>query len=507
MISLDEFILLSKEYNMIPLYEEIEGDIFTPITIYNEFCLNKDYSYLLESVGQGEYSFIGVSPQLVIRQEKDFISINKYNESGDMKKKVKLRESLLDYIHKHINRLYLPEQEGLPPFTGGFVGYFSYEMISYWESIYRSQPGKNIKRSKIPAAVLVCSRVIIAIDHKKHRIKVITNIYICNNSTESERIELYKKNKKMIHDIVNKLKDITIEKRERKFCTPLTTDNFISSIDRKSFIKMIKKGQEYIKKGDAFQLVLSQRFSASSNIPPFKLYRALRMLNPSPYLFFFDFPESILIGSSPEVLVRVHDRKVTTRPLAGTRPRGKNRKHDLILQEELLNDEKEKAEHIMLVDLGRNDLGKICKVGSVRVTELMNIEFYSSVMHIVSEIEGELVDNYSSLKLLKSVFPAGTVTGVPKIRAIEIIDELEKDARGIYAGAVGYLDFKGNIDTCITIRTILYQNNKYYIQAGAGIISDSVPEKEYEETINKARTLFKSLEIIREDGNYDFNYK
>lgn len=503
MISLDEFRLLCREYNMIPLFEEIAGDTITPITIYKHFCLKKDYSYLLESVKEGEYSFIGLLPKVVVKQEKDFILINNFDESGEFKNQIQLRENLLDYLHKYIHKLKFPEQENLAPFAGGFVGYYSYEMISYWESIYQSQADKEIKRSKIPAAVLVHSRIIIVIDHKKHRLKVIANLAINENSTEAERVQLYNKYKKIINKIVSELKNIpTLEEDEHSL--PIKTENFVAHLNKESFIKMIDKGKEYIKRGDVSQLVLSQKFSSRSNVPPFKLYRALRMINPSPYLFFFDFPEIKIIGSSPEVLVKVSDRKVITRPLAGTRPRGENKKNDLFLQQELLNDEKEKAEHIMLVDLGCNDLDKVCKVGSVKVTEFMDIEFFSSVMHIVSEIEGELGENYSSLDALRSVFPAGTVSGAPKTRSVEIIDSLEKEPRGIYAGAVGYLDFSGNLDTCIAIRTILYDNEKYYIQAGAGIVKDSVPENEYEETINKARALFKSLEIIKEDGKYDF---
>ncbi|MFW6287894.1 MAG: anthranilate synthase component I family protein, partial [bacterium] len=282
---------------------------------------------------------------------------------------------------------------------------------------------------------------------------------------------------------------------------------FVSNTSREEFVEMVEEGKRYIEEGDAFQIVLSQKFSMQTNIPPFKLYRALRMINPSPYLFYLNFPQIKVVGSSPEVLVKVTDKKVITRPLAGTRRRGKTRKEDAILMKELLNDEKERAEHIMLVDLGRNDLGKVCKVGSVKVTELMGIELFSRVMHIVSEVEGELDDEVNSLDVLKSAFPAGTVSGAPKIRAMEIIDELEKEARGIYAGAVGYIDLNGNLDTCITIRNIYQLNDRIYIQVGAGIVADSNPEKEYEETINKARALFQSLRIIRKDGSYDLSYR
>lgn len=505
MISLDEFRVLSREYNMIPLIEEIAADTITPITIYNHFCLNKEYSYLLESVAEGDYSFIGLSPDVVIKQEQGFLLINNYDESGRLKRQIQVKENLLDYLENYIHKLRLPEEDALPPFTGGFVGYFSYEMVNFFETVFSNYTHKAIKRSRIPAAILVSSRIIIVFDHKRHCLKIIANIFINENSSEKERIRLYNKYREEINEIACELKDFTPAEGEKEYPLPLKTEKFIAHLDKESFIRMIGKGKEFINRGDVSQLVLSQRFSVSSNVPPFKLYRALRMINPSPYLFFLGFPELIIIGSSPELLVKAYKQKVITRPLAGTRPRGANKKIDMLLQQELLNDEKEKAEHNMLVDLGCYDLGKVCKKDSIRLTEYMNIELFSNVMHIVSEIEGELEGKYSSLDALKSVFPAGTVSGIPKLRSLEIIDRLEEEARGVYGGAVGYLDYRGNLDTCIAIRTIVYDYKKYYIQAGAGVVKDSLPEREYEETLNKARALFRALEIIKEDGSYDFD--
>jgi anthranilate synthase component 1 len=268
---------------------------------------------------------------------------------------------------------------------------------------------------------------------------------------------------------------------------------------------MVEKAKEHIKAGDIFQIVLSQKFSIANDLPPFKIYRALRSVNPSPYSFYLNFPEIRIIGSSPEVLVRVRDQRVMTRPLAGTSRRGKDSKEDQELKMDLLNDEKEKAEHTMLLDLGRNDLSRIAAPGSVEVTELMEVEFYSKVMHIVSQVEADLKQGLDSLDVLKAVFPAGTVSGAPKIKAIELIDGLEKEARGVYAGTVAYLSFNGNLDSCITIRTFSLVEGRLNLQVGAGIVADSDPIKEYQETLNKGRALFEALEVVREDGIRDFS--
>ncbi|MGM0500632.1 MAG: anthranilate synthase component I family protein, partial [Bacillota bacterium] len=278
-----------------------------------------------------------------------------------------------------------------------------------------------------------------------------------------------------------------------------------SNTTKREYKKMVEKAKEHIKAGDIFQIVLSQKFSIENDLPPFKIYRALRSVNPSPYSFYLNFPEIRIIGSSPEVLVRVRGQRVMTRPLAGTRRRGKDRKEDQELKMELLNDEKEKAEHAMLLDLGRNDLSRIAAPGSVEVTELMEVEFYSKVMHIVSQVEADLKQDLDSLDVLKAVFPAGTVSGAPKIKAVELIDGLEKEARGVYAGTVAYLSFNGNLDSCITIRTFSLVDGRLNLQVGAGIVADSDPIKEYQETLNKGRALFDALEVVREDGIRDFS--
>ncbi|MEJ6952174.1 anthranilate synthase component I family protein [Natronospora cellulosivora (SeqCode)] len=511
MMSLAEFLEHSRDYNLIPIYEEIAGDTITPITVYSNLCLHEEYSYLLESAGQGRYSFIGVYPEFVINKKKEDLEISYYDDKGGfLESQLEVCE-LIDYMKDFINQYNLLELEGLPPFSGGFVGYFAYEMINDWEAMYHNEDNKEIQQSDTPMSTLVYSSVIIAIDHFSHTVKIISNIRLHEEMSDSEKEGLYYSHKSKIDKVVKNIKELsingTVTNNNLEYPDDFSFGDIESNTSKSEFASMVNKAKDYIKEGDAFQIVLSQKFAIESNVPPFKLYRALRMMNPSPYLFYLNFPEIKLIGSSPEVLIKVENKKVLTRPLAGTRPRGKNSQEDLIYKEDLLSDEKEKAEHLMLVDLGRNDLGMVCKPGSVKVTELMDVEYFSRVMHIVSEVEGELADNYSSLDALKSVFPAGTVSGAPKIRAMEIIDELEKDPRGVYAGAVGYIDLKGNLDTCITIRTIYQIEDKIFIQVGAGIVTDSVPEKEYDETLNKARALFQSLKIIREDGSYDLSYR
>ncbi|MFW5981714.1 MAG: anthranilate synthase component I family protein [Halanaerobiaceae bacterium] len=510
MMSLAEFLEYSQDYNLIPIFEEIAGDTITPITVYSNLCLNEEYSYLLESAGQGRHSFIGVYPEFVINKNKEGLEISYYDDLGGLLATELQEGELIDYMKEFINRYKLLDLDGFPPFSGGFVGYFAYEMINNWETMYHNQENKKIQESSTPLSTLVYSSVIIAIDHFSHTVKIISNIRLDEDMSDIEKEKLYNSHKGKIDKVVKKIKDLSrngSSNSELEYLDDFSFGEIGSNTSKSEFATMVNKAKDYIKEGDAFQIVLSQKFAIKSNVPPFKLYRALRMMNPSPYLFYLNFPEIKLIGSSPEVLVKVENKRVLTRPLAGTRPRGKNSQEDLIYKEDLLSDEKEKAEHLMLVDLGRNDLGMVCKPGTVKVTELMDVEYFSRVMHIVSEVEGELADNLSSLDALKSVFPAGTVSGAPKIRAMEIIDELEKEPRGVYAGAVGYIDLKGNLDTCITIRTIYQIEDEIFIQVGAGIVTDSVPEKEYEETLNKARALFQSLKIIREDGSYDLSYR
>jgi anthranilate synthase component 1 len=496
-----EFLELTAEYNIIPIYDEFIADIETPISLYKKLALAKDYTYLLESSENDRYSFIGLKPAAVLKNYPEYLEIMKNG------KKEKLPgQEIVSYLQQELAELKVYEDERLPPFSGGFVGYFNYEMIEKWEDIYHLEADKELKKDNTPLSLLVMSKIIIAYDHLHNTVKIINNIKIDENLNSEEKEEIHlqakeeiKKIKTEIENNKSKLKPaaVNIDSRENKKLKSNTT--------KREYKKMVEKAKEHIKVGDVFQIVLSQKFSIENDLPPFKIYRALRSVNPSPYSFYLNFPEIRIIGSSPEVLVRVRGQRVMTRPLAGTRRRGKDRKEDQELKMELLNDEKEKAEHAMLLDLGRNDLSRIAAPGSVEVTELMEVEFYSKVMHIVSQVEADLKQDLDSLDVLKAVFPAGTVSGAPKIKAIELIDGLEKEARGVYAGTVAYLSFNGNLDSCITIRTFSLVDGRLNLQVGAGIVADSDPIKEYQETLNKGRALFDALEVVREDGIRDFS--
>ena len=374
-------------------------------------------------------------------------------------------------------------------------------MITEWEELYHTETNKNIQTGDLPSTILVIAKFVIAYDHLNNTLKIIDNIHLDSGLNKTEKLKIFQQSQQKIKEIINKIRN----KQNQNYSEPDHTSNqkqLQSNTSKTEFKAMVEQAKENIKEGEAFQIVLSQKFSIETQISPFEVYRALRVSNPSPYMFFLNFCDIKMIGSSPEILVKVQGDKVITRPLAGTRPRGQNKAEDNQLKDDLLNDTKENAEHIMLVDLGRNDLGKVCQYNSVEVTELMGIETYSSVMHLVSQVEGIKKPDLSSLEVLKSVFPAGTVSGAPKIRAMEIIDQLEKEPRGVYAGAVGYLDFSGNLDTCITIRTFFMKNNILSAQVGAGIVADSIPDKEYEETLNKAQGLFKALQITKEEEPY-----
>lgn len=509
MINCDEFIKLSEDYNLIPIYEEIIADTETPVSLYRKLSNLNDYSFLLESALTGEksntgrFSFIGISPERVIKRVgKDIIVAD---SEGSVDKIVRNTE-LNEFIEEYINKFKVYRIEDLPPFSGGLVGYFGYEMMDDWEELYHNRPEKTLKKSQLPSAVLIISRLVVVYDHLNNTVKIIDNLLVEEGLERTEKAAIYHESRQKINNIIGKIRRSPSLKNNSRTGSEKILSNLKSNTSRDQFKEMVKKGKEYIKAGEVFQLVLSQKFSVETELSPFQIYRALRVSNPSPYLFYLNFPESKLIGSSPEVLVKVEGERVITRPLAGTRPRGENKSEDMKLESELLSDEKEKAEHIMLVDLGRNDLGRVCEFNSIEVSELMGVEYFSQVMHIVSQVEGNKRPEMSGVDVLKSVFPAGTVTGAPKIRAMELIDKLENEARGIYAGAVGYLDFSGNLDTCITIRTFSVRDNVLSAQVGAGIVADSDPEREYEETINKARALFKALEIAEEEEPYGLYY-
>ena len=496
-----EFLDLTAEYNLIPIYEEFIADIETPISLYKKLALNKDYTYLLESSENDRYSFIGLKPAAVLKNYAEHLEVIR----GGKKEKLAGQE-IVPYLQQQLSELKVYENEKLPPFSGGFVGYFNYEMIEKWEDIYHLEADKELKKDKTPLSLLVMSKIIIAYDHLHNTVKIINNIEIDKNLKRREKEEIYLEAKKEVEKVKAEIEESSSKLKPAPVNSDLKQNKKLkSNTSKREYRKMVEKAKEHIKAGDIFQIVLSQKFSIENDLPPFKIYRALRSINPSPYSFYLNFPEIRIIGSSPEVLVRVRDQRVLTRPLAGTRRRGKDSREDQELKIDLLNDEKEKAEHTMLLDLGRNDLSRIAAPGSVEVTELMEVEFYSKVMHIVSQVEADLKEGLDSLDVLKAVFPAGTVSGAPKIKAIELIDGLEKEARGVYAGTVAYLSFNGNLDSCITIRTFSLVEGRLNLQVGAGIVADSDPIKEYQETLNKGRALFDALEVVREDGIRDFS--
>lgn len=481
------FKALSSRGNLIPVYMEISGDTDTPVSAFLK--LRDCPSFLLESVVGGEkwarYSFLGLKPSKVIKGTGTQVEIIEKGKTNSLQVKDPidfLRQTMADY--KAI------EMEGLPRFSGGLVGYLSYDMVRFMEKL----PDMQRKGMAVPDMFFMLTDTMLIFDSLKQTIKVLSLVPIGDKDPK----KAYESAREKINNIVKRLKKpLPPERLVLEFQSGTKEGNsFVSSFgEKEAFKSAVMRAKDYISAGDVVQVVLSQRFQKPCHVDAFSVYRALRMINPSPYMYFLDTGDCELIGSSPEILVRLEGRKITLRPIAGTRRRGDKGEEDIELEKELKGDLKEKAEHIMLVDLGRNDVGRVAEVGSVKVTELMEVERYSHVMHMVSNVEGILRDGLDSFDVLNASFPAGTVTGAPKIRAMEIIEELEPVRRGPYAGAVGYFGYSGNMDTCITIRTLLKKNDMIYVQAGAGIVSDSQPDAEYTETLNKAKGMMKAVEM------------
>ena len=476
---------------IIPVYRKVLADLITPVSAYLKIRNSSDYSFLLESV-EGEerfarYSFLGQGPSelLTLNNNKVTHSLSGvvYEETGNGIDQ--LREILSKY-----DPVNLPE---LPPFTGGAVGYISYDAVRYFFKLNGSSR-QDSQTDQPPELHFALYRTIMAFDHFKHQAILISNVFLDSNEIKNMNESVLKEKYESAVKNIDSLAAIIDKPIEHKPAS-LKYGYYKESFDKKSYLEAVVKAKNHIVEGDAFQIVLSRREEISNHPEPFEIYRALRTINPSPYLFYLEMDGQTITGSSPEMLVKVENRKVQVRPIAGTRPRGSTRAEDEAFETELRKDEKERAEHAMLVDLGRNDLGKVSKYGTVKVSELMVVEKYSHVMHLVSRVTGELRDDKDSLDALTATFPAGTVTGAPKKRAMEIIDELEPVNRGIYAGAVGYLDYKGNLDTCIAIRTITFKDGKARIQAGAGIVYDSIPENEYDECGNKAKVLKEAISM------------
>jgi anthranilate synthase component 1 len=462
-----EFIKLSKKGNLIPVYKEIVTDLETPVSAFKK--IESEYSFLLESIEGGEkiarYSFLGTCQKSRVTSPESFEEIRKFL--------------------KQYRAVPVP---GLPRFYGGLVGYVSYDAVRLIEDI----PDKNPDELKLPLMQFMLADTVLAFDHIKHKILIIANAHVAGDPKKA-----YKLACKRIREMEKKLNRRLGAESEELAVPSVSFAKFKakSNVTQAEYEAMVRKAKKYINAGDVIQVVPSQRFTTELAAEPFDVYRRLRVFNPSPYMYYLKLGPVKIIGSSPEVMVRLEKGQATVRPIAGTRPRGKSDEEDKKLMLELLASKKERAEHVMLVDLGRNDLGRVCDFGSVKVTEEMVIEKYSHVMHIVSNVTGKLRRNMDAVDLIKATFPAGTVSGAPKVRAMEIIDELENVKRGLYAGSVGYFSFSGDLDTGIAIRTILVRGKKAYIQAGGGVVADSDPGKEYQETVNKARALIAAAEL------------
>ena len=472
--SLEEVKKLQAQGNVIPVYKSVIADFLTPVSAFLKLEKDRSYAFLLESVEGGEriarYSFLGGDPFLIKRYRN--------GKPADF----------IESLRSTMARFHSVSVPNLPPFTGGAVGYFGYDMVRTIEDI----PNTGTDDLGVDDAVLMFYKTVLAFDHLRHQIHIISNV-IADDSQESLKVQY----QKAVEDIAHieallraplEIPHVTRDERE-----VVVRSNF----EKKDYLAAVAKAKEYIAAGDIFQVVLSQRFEVDLLTAPLEIYRALRMVNPSPYMYFLKMPDTSIVGSSPEMLVRVRDRQLEYRPIAGTLPRGASEAEDEENAEKLRNDEKERAEHIMLVDLGRNDLGRVSQYGTVRVEDLMFIERYSHVMHLVSSLRGQLRDGLDRWDTLMACFPAGTVSGAPKVRAMEIIDELEPTKRGVYAGAVMYSDFSNNLDSCIAIRTLVVRGDKGYIQAGGGIVADSVPENEYTETVNKSRALIRAINLAQ----------
>lgn len=505
-----EYIEKAENYNLIPVFKEFMVDTETPVSIFIKAGGLETKSFLLESIEGSKniarYSFIGVGYNSIINfSEGNLIFESKNNKTVNIKTNAPLTE-----IQNILNSFCFYKNPELEHFTGGVVGYLSYDLVRYFENI--PLPPKYVH---FPEIALFLTDLIIVFDHILNRMKIISTVKISEDLSPEKAYFLSVKKIKEVEEKIykcqiancnnsnfknsnyNNFYSPNINLKHTNFKNSKEKLNIKSNFKKEKFIESVERIKNYIIDGDVFQVVLSQRFFTSYSSNPFNIYRALRTVNPSPYMYYINFGDFKIIGSSPEPLIKINNRKVLTYPIAGTRKRGINEKEDRFLINNLLNDEKEKAEHNMLVDLARNDLGRVCRFGSVKITKYMYVEKYSHVIHLVSRIEGILDKNKTIYDALKSAFPAGTLTGAPKVRAMQIISELEPDRRGPYGGVVGYIGYDGNLDTCITIRTAIVKDNLVYIQSGAGIVYDSIPENECDETINKASALFKSIELIK----------
>ncbi|MFH1360136.1 MAG: anthranilate synthase component I [Candidatus Omnitrophota bacterium] len=491
-----QFRKLARQGNLIPVYREILGDLETPVAAYLKLTQNSKYSFLLESV-EGEekvarFSFLAKDPEMIFKSKGRSVELIQVKKNRVTKNQFKTMDTPLSFLREIMSRYQFVSIDGLPRFCGGLVGYIGYDTVRFFEEL----PNITKDDLSLPDIVLVLAKNLLIFDHLTHKIKVVSCVDVPKGASKTRCALAYRHATREINRLVVQLQRPLRLKKKTRIKKPFRkTLKIRSNFSEAQFKKIVQEAKKDIRAGEIIQTVLSQRFKMKIRTDPLNIYRTLRSLNPSPYMYYLNFDEIRIIGSSPEMLVRCENGIVETRPIAGTRPRGASEKEDQALSQELLHDPKEKAEHIMLVDLGRNDLGRVCEQGTVKVSDFMLIERYSHVMHIVSNVVGTLKPQKDMFDVLAAAFPAGTVSGAPKIRAMEIIEKLERIKRGPYAGCIGYFGFSGNLDTCITIRTIVAKNNLAYIQAGAGIVADSNPRKEYFETINKAKAQIAAIEL------------
>ena len=477
----DEILKMAPDYDIIPVCREIYADVITSITLLRKLAAVSKRYYLLESVEGGEkwgrYSFLGFDPVMRVKCSCGKVTIEKDGEETE-----KVTDKPLEVLREILKDYKAPRLEGLPPFAGGFVGYFAYAMIGY------AEPKLNIKKGTFNDYDMMLFDKVIAYDHLKQKISIIVNM------KTDKVMENYGKATAQIQDLANLIRsqqtaDIPVSKSKI---------DFTCNVSKEEYCKLVEKTKEYIVDGDIFQAVISRQFSSPYEGSLINPYRVLRTTNPSPYMVYMKIDDDEIMSTSPETLVRLENGRLTTFPVAGSRPRGLTEEEDQELEADLLSDEKELSEHNMLVDLGRNDLGRISGFDSVEVTKYMMIHKYSKIMHICSQVEGDIKDDCDALSAIESVLPAGTLSGAPKIRACEIIEELESEERGVYGGALGYLDFTGNMDTCIAIRMAVKKDGRVYVQAGGGIVADSIPENEYQESANKAAAVMNAIKAAKE---------
>lgn len=481
-----EFQRLAKQGNLIPVYEVFSADLLTPVSAYLRIAQGARYSFLLESVEGGEkiarYTFAGAHPEEIFRY------VNGACVLENRERLVWEERDPISFLRQRVERFHPVRIPGLPPLVAGAIGYFSYDMVRLIERL----PKRLRDEIGLYDAVLMFYHGLIVFDHLQHRLWIVRNVFTEGQGSLRPKYDAavaeIKKTRQLLEEPVIGERP-GIPSKASKAASLKVNSNFRAS----DYLDIVRKAKKYIRAGDIFQVVLSQRFSVKAQAEPFEVYRQLRALNPSPYLFHLQLNDVAVVGSSPEMLVKVQGRDVFYRPIAGTRRRGKDEAEDQRLEREMLASEKERAEHIMLVDLGRNDLGRVCEYGTVKVERLLTVERYSHVMHIVSSLRGRLREDVDCFDALMACFPAGTVSGAPKVRAMEIIEELERSRRGIYAGGILYLDFAGNLDSCIALRTMVVKNGVAYVQAGGGIVADSTPEGEYQESVNKSKALLTAL--------------